>query len=590
MTGFASERVEELVPELEKRHGVRDRPVHNDHAEEWNNAYSLWLARRHSPTGRCWSTATPFTGRAWRTTCSPRAGAGVLLAVDTAKPLGEEEMKVVLDEDGAAGPDQQAGGPGRGGRRVHRRRPDRAVAAAVPLADALEATWRRDPACTTRTASRSSSTVAGTVRAAPIGDGDGSRSTTTPTWPGPGDRVPLLARMIASPARVDVRHGAVGGAAPTSSPTGASRPAATSLSWSARARARKSSRSCRPALEQRRRLPGRAAGPWLRRSELADGLRAGSYDAVVGIGGGRTLDVAKYAATRRACRWSRWRRTSPTTASPRRSPRSRTRRAQGVLRRADPDRGRRRPRLRAALARGAAPRPGIGDALSNLSALADWELAAEDRGEPVDGLAASFARAGAESFSTAPSDDLGYGFLSPALAEALVLSGLAMAVAGSSRPCSGAATRSRTRSTRSSRTASHGEQVAVGRALRLVPAGGRALRARSMPPCAGTASPACPPTWGSTKTQFAAAVARPRPRRPDRYTILEHLELDEDEIRERVGAMSMPSIAELRAETQPTGCFARPGAEHWAGRLYMRRLSPYLTRLHPSNAACPRTG
>jgi phosphatidylglycerophosphate synthase len=40
----------------------------------------------------------------------------------------------------------------------------------------------------------------------------------------------------------------------------------------------------------------------------------------------------------------------------------------------------------------------------------------------------------------------------------------------------------------------------------------------------------------------------------------------------------MPSIAELRAETQPDSLLARPGAEHWAGRLYMRRLSPYLTR------------
>ena len=40
----------------------------------------------------------------------------------------------------------------------------------------------------------------------------------------------------------------------------------------------------------------------------------------------------------------------------------------------------------------------------------------------------------------------------------------------------------------------------------------------------------------------------------------------------------MPSIAELRAETQPDWLLARPNAEHWAGRLYMRRLSPYLTR------------
>jgi phosphatidylglycerophosphate synthase len=41
----------------------------------------------------------------------------------------------------------------------------------------------------------------------------------------------------------------------------------------------------------------------------------------------------------------------------------------------------------------------------------------------------------------------------------------------------------------------------------------------------------------------------------------------------------VPSIAELRAITQPDAHLQRPGEEHWAGRLYMRRLSPYLTRL-----------
>src|SRR3954470_14275010 len=41
---------------------------------------------------------------------------------------------------------------------------------------------------------------------------------------------------------------------------------------------------------------------------------------------------------------------------------------------------------------------------------------------------------------------------------------------------------------------------------------------------------------------------------------------------------SPPSIAELRAVTQPPAVFERSSGEHWAGRLYMRRLSPYLTR------------
>jgi phosphatidylglycerophosphate synthase len=43
--------------------------------------------------------------------------------------------------------------------------------------------------------------------------------------------------------------------------------------------------------------------------------------------------------------------------------------------------------------------------------------------------------------------------------------------------------------------------------------------------------------------------------------------------------LSAPSIAELRAVAQPPSLLARAESEHWAGRLYMRRVSPYVTRL-----------
>lgn len=52
---------------------------------------------------------------------------------------------------------------------------------------------------------------------------------------------------------------------------------------------------------------------------------------------------------------------------------------------------------------------------------------------------------------------------------------------------------------------------------------------------------------------------------------------------------SRPSIAELRAVTQPRSLLLRPGAEHWAGRLYMRRLSPYATRLLATSPLTPDT-
>lgn len=40
-----------------------------------------------------------------------------------------------------------------------------------------------------------------------------------------------------------------------------------------------------------------------------------------------------------------------------------------------------------------------------------------------------------------------------------------------------------------------------------------------------------------------------------------------------------PSIAELRAVTQPPAVTGRRNSEHWTGDLYQRRLSPYVTRL-----------
>ncbi|RIK16434.1 MAG: transferase [Acidobacteria bacterium] len=40
-----------------------------------------------------------------------------------------------------------------------------------------------------------------------------------------------------------------------------------------------------------------------------------------------------------------------------------------------------------------------------------------------------------------------------------------------------------------------------------------------------------------------------------------------------------PSLAELRSVSQPSDVLARGSAEHWTGDLYLRRISPYLTRL-----------
>src|ERR1044071_8107107 len=45
VVGDAAAAIEARVPDLQNRYGVRLQLVHNDKAEIWNNAYSLWCAR-----------------------------------------------------------------------------------------------------------------------------------------------------------------------------------------------------------------------------------------------------------------------------------------------------------------------------------------------------------------------------------------------------------------------------------------------------------------------------------------------------------------------------------------------------------------
>lgn len=83
---------------------------------------------------------------------------------------------------------------------------------------------------------------------------------------------------------------------------------------------------------------------------------------------------------------------------------------------------------------------GLGDVMAKVTALADWRLAEHlGIGERVDGIAASIAQA---AVSEVERGEWTPGHVQPgqaeSLARALLLGGVAMAVAGSSRPCSGA--------------------------------------------------------------------------------------------------------------------------------------------------------
>ena len=173
VVGYAAAVVADRVADLEKSHGVRLDLVHNDRAEEWNNAYSLWLAREHFGRGVLLvngDTVHPVSVE--ETLLAARAQDGqadVILAIDTVKKLADEEMKVVLDERGLLARITKQMDPARAdGEYIGATLIE--AAAAVPLAEALEATWRRDPGLYYEDGYQELADRGGDVAVAPIGD------------------------------------------------------------------------------------------------------------------------------------------------------------------------------------------------------------------------------------------------------------------------------------------------------------------------------------------------------------------------------------------------------------------------------------
>ncbi|HEX4689940.1 MAG TPA: phosphocholine cytidylyltransferase family protein [Solirubrobacteraceae bacterium] len=101
VTGYAFERIEERLPALQERHGLRVQTLYNPKALEWNNAYSLWCAREHFGRGVLLANGdTVHPPSVERTLLDARDGHELLIAVDQSKPLGEEEMKVHVSDAG----------------------------------------------------------------------------------------------------------------------------------------------------------------------------------------------------------------------------------------------------------------------------------------------------------------------------------------------------------------------------------------------------------------------------------------------------------------------------------------------------------
>ena len=144
VTGFAAHQIESRVDALQARHGVTITTVFNDKALEWNNAYSLWLAREHFAAGAVLCNGDTVHPASVERTLLHARGPALLLAVDDVKALADEEMKVVLDDEGTVARINKAIDPeDAAGEYIGVTLIEPEVAG--KLADALRATWERDP-------------------------------------------------------------------------------------------------------------------------------------------------------------------------------------------------------------------------------------------------------------------------------------------------------------------------------------------------------------------------------------------------------------------------------------------------------------
>ncbi len=143
VVGYAADALRERRAALESAHGVRLLFVDNDKAEVWNNAYSLWCAREHFPRGVLLINGDTVHPASVEETLLASRGPDILLALDDVKVLGEEEMKVHLEGDRMTRINKALDPATAQGEYIGLTVIE--PVAADGLADALQATFERDP-------------------------------------------------------------------------------------------------------------------------------------------------------------------------------------------------------------------------------------------------------------------------------------------------------------------------------------------------------------------------------------------------------------------------------------------------------------
>ena len=342
--------------------------------------------------------------------------------------------------------------------------------------------------------------------------------------------MPVLTRLIPSPIVVDIRPGALDDLATVLADQRISSSGKLAVAISGGSGARLRDRIS-PALPDADWFEV-GGGTLDDAIKLADAMKRGRYDAVVGLGGGKIIDCAKFAAARVglplvavATNLSHDGLCSPVATLDNDAGRGSYGVPNPIAVVIDLD------IIREAPVRFV--RSGIGDAISNLSAIADWELSHRETGEPVDGLAAAMARGAGEAVLRHPGTIRDDAFLTT-LAEGLVLSGIAMSISGDSRPSSGACHEISHAFDLlyPQRAAAHGEQCGLGAAFAMFLRGAveesrlmaKVLRRHGLP--------VLPGEIGFSEEEFVAAVEYAPQTRPGRYTILEHLDLSTEAIRD----------------------------------------------------------
>ncbi|GHE80003.1 nucleotide sugar-1-phosphate transferase [Streptomyces longispororuber] len=146
IVGYRKEAVYARKEALEAKYGLKLTLIDNDKAEEWNNAYSLWCGRDALKDGVILANGDTVHPVSVEKTLLAARGDGkkIILALDTVKQLADEEMKVVVDAEKGVQKitklmdPAEATGEYIGVTLIEGE-------AAEELADALKATFERDP-------------------------------------------------------------------------------------------------------------------------------------------------------------------------------------------------------------------------------------------------------------------------------------------------------------------------------------------------------------------------------------------------------------------------------------------------------------